>query len=77
MNGKGSRRRPQYVDDRTFEENWDAAFSGWPDGIAPGTPGTTCTCARMDNSYGRGRGGNGKKWGWWISADCPLHGSKT
>lgn len=36
-----------------------------------------CTCAVWDNCRGKGRGGNGKKWGWWVTADCPLHGSKT
>ena len=31
-----------------------------------------CTCAILDNSYGRGSMyGKGV---FWISADCPLHG---
>jgi len=43
-------------------------------------PGSTearekgCTCPILDNHYGRGRGGEGEKYGWWIVQDCPLHG---
>jgi len=32
-----------------------------------------CTCPRIDNSYGAGRGGDGKRWGWYIQGDCFLH----
>lgn len=32
-----------------------------------------CTCPVMDNSYGRGRYGDGDKYGWWISGNCPIH----
>ena len=35
-----------------------------------------CTCATMDNCYGKGRGQDGEQFGWWISGNCPLHGSK-
>lgn len=33
-----------------------------------------CTCARMDNAYGRGAVGStpGNRL-FWISGDCPLH----
>ena len=33
-----------------------------------------CTCARMDNGYGRGAMGStpGNRL-FWISGDCPLH----
>lgn len=27
MNGKGDKRRPQNVDQKTFESNWDRIFS--------------------------------------------------
>lgn len=30
-----------------------------------------CTCAVMDNNHGRGSGP------FWISDDCPVHGSKA
>lgn len=36
-----------------------------------------CTCAVMDNCRGAGIYGDGKRFGWWISGDCPLHGEKT
>lgn len=32
-----------------------------------------CICARIDNHYGKGRGGNGEKRGWFITCGCPLH----
>ncbi len=32
-----------------------------------------CTCPRMDNHYGAGRGGDGLEYGWFISGNCPLH----
>ncbi len=32
-----------------------------------------CTCACMDNHYGAGRGGDGKKYGWYITEGCPVH----
>lgn len=32
-----------------------------------------CLCAVMDNCNGRGRGGDGEKFGWYINGDCPLH----
>ena len=35
-----------------------------------------CTCPVLDNCHGRGVGGNGEKFGWWITTDCPLHGKK-
>lgn len=30
-----------------------------------------CTCAVLDNNYGKGIGGNGKDY--WITDGCPLH----
>ncbi len=33
-----------------------------------------CTCTIIDNSHGKGINGDGAKYGWWIIADCPLHG---
>ena len=32
-----------------------------------------CTCARMDNCYGRGAYSINGKVMFWISGDCPLH----
>lgn len=31
-----------------------------------------CICPRIDNHYGKGRGGNGKKYGWYTIPTCPL-----
>ncbi len=45
----------------------------------PGSPAAClegCTCPVLDNSYGAGRGGDGKRWGWYQSI-CPLHGFET
>lgn len=42
----------------------------------PGSPAAQakgCTCAAKDNHLGKGVGGNGEKYGWWISGGCPLH----
>ena len=36
-----------------------------------------CTCPVLDNGHGKGVGGDGDKFGWWMSADCPLHGEKN
>jgi len=33
-----------------------------------------CTCPVLDNGHGRGYLGNGEKYGWVLSEDCPLHG---
>ena len=35
-----------------------------------------CKCPVMDNSYGLGRGCNGYSFGWYISEECKLHGTK-
>lgn len=35
-----------------------------------------CTCPITDNGHGAGRGGNGERFGWWISGDCPLHATR-
>jgi hypothetical protein len=46
------------------------------DWLRPGSPEALkagCSCAVLDNAYGAGRGGDGKRWGWWISGNCPLH----
>lgn len=34
-----------------------------------------CTCAQLDNNYGKGA--RGKPNLFWVSADCPLHGTNT
>lgn len=33
-----------------------------------------CTCPILDNGHGRGRGGDGEQFGWWITEGCVLHG---
>lgn len=33
-----------------------------------------CTCAVIDNHHGEGRYGDGSKYGWFLTGDCPLHG---
>ena len=35
------------------------------------------TCPVLDNGHGKGVCGDGDKFGWWMSADCPLHGGKN
>lgn len=35
-----------------------------------------CTCPTWDNHHGRGYGADWTKYGWIISEDCPVHGSK-
>lgn len=32
-----------------------------------------CICAVMDNHYGKGRYGDWKKYGFFITQGCPLH----
>lgn len=32
-----------------------------------------CTCAVLDNCHGAGRGGDGEKFGWFITGGCPVH----
>lgn len=32
-----------------------------------------CTCAVIDNHYGRGYGGDGERYGWFVTGGCPLH----
>lgn len=32
-----------------------------------------CTCAVIDNHHGRGRYGDGDKFGWFITGGCPVH----
>lgn len=36
-----------------------------------------CICATMDNHYGKGRYGDGEKYGWYIREGCPVHGAVT
>ena len=36
-----------------------------------------CTCPMMDNMRGKGLGGDGRRFGWVINEDCPLHGTKN
>ena len=32
-----------------------------------------CTCPVMDNGHGRGYMGDGERFGWVVSGDCPIH----
>lgn len=43
---------------------------GSPQAIAAG-----CVCPVLDNGHGRGRGGDGERYGWWMSVACPMHGT--
>lgn len=55
-------------------------MSTWTDKNVP-NPGSVealkqnCRCAVLDNGYGKGHLGDGDKYGWWVSEDCPLHGT--
>ena len=33
-----------------------------------------CRCPMLDNCHGKGRYGDGPKYGWFMRGDCPLHG---
>lgn len=47
---------------------------------APGSPEAVaqgCTCPVMDNGHGRGLFGDGERFGWVMSWDCPLHGTEA
>jgi hypothetical protein len=35
-----------------------------------------CLCAIIDNHYGKGVRGDGEKYGWWQTSECPLHGGE-
>lgn len=42
----------------------------------PGSPEACtrgCECPRMDNHFGRGRGGRGELYGWIVVGNCTLH----
>ncbi len=42
----------------------------------PGTPearAVGCSCPVMDNCNGLGRGGDGRRYGWYISSECEFH----
>lgn len=45
---------------------------GSPEAIAQG-----CTCPVLDNGHGRGYLGDGERFGWVMSLDCPLHGTEA
>ena len=32
-----------------------------------------CKCPRIDNHYGKGRGGDGEAFGWYVSSVCEVH----
>lgn len=32
-----------------------------------------CICAVMDNHRGKGRWGDGERFGWYVTVGCPLH----
>lgn len=45
---------------------------GSPEAIAQG-----CTCPVLDNGHGKGYLGDGERFGWVMSLDCPLHGTEA
>lgn len=36
-----------------------------------------CTCPVMDNCHGKGRGGDGKQFGWFVSDLCGVHANAS
>ena len=50
------------------------------DWLRPGSPEAQkkgCSCPVLDNCHGAGIGSNGERFGWWLNANCPLHGKAT
>lgn len=48
----------------------------WGDTPPPGSKEAVdqgCRCAVWDNHRGRGVGGEGWKYGWYVTEGCPLH----
>jgi hypothetical protein len=45
---------------------------GSPEAISLG-----CKCPRMDNCFGKGRGGCGETFGWFIAEACSVHAPIT
>ena len=48
----------------------------WPEG-APGSDEAIqhgCECPQLDNAHGRGRGGDGARFGWFMVIGCPTAG---
>lgn len=46
----------------------------WPEG-APGSDEARrrgCLCPVLDNAHGKGRGGLGERFGWFMVPDCPV-----
>lgn len=42
----------------------------------PGSPealSNGCRCAVLDNCRGKGRYGDGEKYGWYVTEGCPVH----
>lgn len=60
----------EYVHESPSSPTWLHGAPGSPEARKSG-----CACAVMDNCHGRGRGLDGDKYGWYISGDCPVHGS--
>lgn len=49
-------------------------------GQEPGSEGArarNCNCPLIDNHHGRGRYGDGAKFGWFVRTTCPLHGDAS
>lgn len=36
-----------------------------------------CLCPVIDNAHGKGRYCDGERFGWWMVADCPIHGNDS
>lgn len=36
-----------------------------------------CRCPVIDNARGAGRGGDGDKFGWFITEGCPIHAATS
>lgn len=54
--------------ERAGVETWQAGEPGGHEAKQHG-----CRCAMIDNHHGRGRYGDGKRYGWYVSGNCPVH----
>ena len=50
----------------------DKPFPGSDEAVRSG-----CTCPIVDNGHGRGFLGDGRKFGWVLNGDCPIHGHRV
>lgn len=61
----------QMEPDAPDQTTQDSPNEGMPGSDAAVQAG--CRCSVVGNARGRGRNGDGDRYGWFIDADCPLH----